>query len=236
MELTIIQAGFDAYFEEFFAKLKTLKIEALLKLMEHIKNSNPNIVFQVTLKISGINILITDNFEIVPAIQTLFKTSLKDNILRLVLGAVTFDSEVEIPTLNGFPMIVNLNNTVVSAFESNFAAKNFEKSKTKQLKIIYSLENKISFDLQLIVENYKPGFKYYLRFSSNPVIDAMITDNDGRILKARINLPPKKLTLFELTQNTRLIDSNGHLLESDKYTDNSLISDEKPRCLIFYGM
>jgi hypothetical protein len=64
----------------------------------------------------------------------------------------------------------------------------------------------------------------------------MIKDNDGRILKARINLPPKKLTLFELTQNTRLIDSNGQLLESDKYTDNSLVSDEKTLCLMFYGM
>jgi hypothetical protein len=236
MELTIIQTGFDAYFEEFFAKLKTLTIEALLKLMKHIKNSNSSVVFQITLKISGMNILITDNFEIVRDIKTLFNTILKDDTSRSALGAVIFDSEVEIPTLNGFPMIVNLNNTVVSAFESNFAAKNFEKSKTRKLRMNYSLENKISFGMRLKVGNYKQGFEYYMRFSSNPVIDTTIENNDERILKAIINLPPEKLTLFELTQNTRLIDSNGQLLESDKYTDNSLISDEKPRCLIFYGM
>jgi hypothetical protein len=100
----------------------------------------------------------------------------------------------------------------------------------------YSLENKISFGLHLIVGNYKPGFEYYMRFSSNPVINATIADNDGCVLKARINLPLEKLTLFELTQNTSLIYSNGQLPESDKYIDNSLISDEKTRCLMFYGM
>jgi hypothetical protein len=182
------------------------------------------------------NILITDNFQIVCHIKTLFKTSSKVDALRLALGAVIFDSEVEIPTLNGFPMIVNLNNKVVSAFESNFVAKNSAKLKIRKLRMNYSLENKISFGLNLIVGNYKSGFEYYMRFSSNPVIDNMIADNNGRILKARINLPLEKLTLFELTQNARLIDSNGQLLESDKYTDNSLVSDEKTLCLMFYGM
>ncbi len=216
--------------------LKYSRIEVLLKFMEHIKNSNPYVVFQITVKISGMNILITDNFQIVCHIKTLFKTSSKVDALRLALGAVIFDSEVEIPTLNGFPMIVNLNNKVVSAFESNFVAKNSAKLKIRKLRMNYSLENKISFGLNLIVGNYKSGFEYYMRFSSNPVIDNMIADNNGRILKARINLPLEKLTLFELTQNARLIDSNGQLLESDKYTDNSLVSDEKTLCLMFYGM
>jgi hypothetical protein len=233
MELTVIQTGFNTYFKECFGKLKTLTFEALLKFMEHIKNSNPNIVFQITLKISEINILITDNFEFFRDIEILFPKISKDDTLRLTLGAVVFDSEVEIPTLNGFPMILNLNNTIVSAFESNFVAKNFAKLKTRELRM--NIENKISFGLNLIVGNYKPGFEYYLRLSSNPVIDAMIAAKDG-ILKAKINLPLEKLTLFELTQNTRLIGSNGQLLESDKYTDNSLISDEKTRCLMIYGM
>jgi hypothetical protein len=236
MELTIIQTGFNTYFEEGFGKLKTLTIEALIKFMEHIKNSSPNVVFQITLKISGTNILITDNFEFFRNIKTLFHTISKDDTLRFPFGAVIFDIEVEIPTLNGFPIIVNLNNTVVSAFESNFVTKNFAKSKTRKLRMNYSLENKMSFGLHLIVGNYKPGFEYYMRFSSNLVIDAMVAYDEGRILKARINLLREKLTLFELTQNTRLIDSNGQFLENDKYTDNSLKSDEKKRCLMFYGM
>jgi hypothetical protein len=195
MELTVIQTGFNTYFKECFGKLKTLTFEALLKFMEHIKNSNPNIVFQITLKISGINVLITDNFEFFRDIEILFQKILKDNILRLTLGAVVFHSEVEIPTLNGFPMILNLNNTVVSAFESNSEAKNFAKLKTRKLRMNYSLENKISFGLNLIVGNYKPGIEYYMRFSSNPVIYAVIANDDGRILKSRINLPLEKLII-----------------------------------------
>jgi hypothetical protein len=236
LELTIRQDGFDRYFEEFFEELKTVTVGTLLKFMENIKNSNHDLVLQITLKISGINILITDNFEIVHDMKTLVKKILEDDTLGLALGAVIFDSEVEIPTLNGFPMIVHLNNTVVAAFESNFVAKYFAKSKTNKIRMNYSLENKLSFGLTLKVGNYRPGFEYYLRFSFHPFIDAMIEENVGSILKARLNLLKKKLTLFELTQNTHLIDPNGQSLESDKYTDNSLISDEKIHCFMFYGM
>jgi hypothetical protein len=230
LELTIRQDGFDRYLEQFFEELKTVTVGTLLKFMENIKNSNHDLVLQITLKISGMNILITDNSEIVHNMKTLFKKILENDSLGFALGAVIFDSEVEIPTLNGFPMIVHLNNTVVAAFESSFAAK------TKKLRMNYSLENKLSSGLTLKVGNYRPGFEYYLCFSFHPFIDALIEENVESILKARLNLRKEKLTLFELTQNTHLIDPNGQLLESDKYKDNSLISDEKIHCFKFYGM
>jgi hypothetical protein len=81
-----------------------------------------------------------------------------------------------------------------------------------------------------------PGFKYQMLFKFDPVIDAMVEPKEGRILKAKINLPKEKQTLIKLTQNTLLIDSNGLFKESNEVLDNGQESGEVlPECKTLYG-
>ncbi len=170
MGITIRQVGLDALLERGITKT----VEGFLEFFEQFKNENHNIILQISVRISGTNILYIDNMEEIHNISTLFKMILI--IFQkggLALGAVPLDSVVQIPTFNGFPMIVHLNNTMVNTFKDNFRF-NVYPTKTRKLQMNYSLQNKLSSGLNLKVGNYKPGFEYYMRFSFHPVIDALI--------------------------------------------------------------
>jgi hypothetical protein len=254
LELSIRHVGLDAHLKKVINRgiigpeISLRIAEELMEFIEHIKNPSPthNIILQISVKMSGKNILFVDTFEDIHAISTFLierikEISRKDSLDR-ALGAVLLDSAVEIPTLNGFPMIVHLNETIVDAVKAigdieAIEAKPFLKSNTRKLRIKGSLQVELSAGANIRVgREAMPGFKYQMLFKFDPVIDAMVESKDGRILKARINLPKEKQTLIKLTQKTRLIDSKGLLKESNEVSDNGQESGEVlSECKTLYG-
>jgi hypothetical protein len=255
LELSIRHVGLDAHLKKVINRgiigpeISLRIAEELMEFIEHIKNPSPthNIILQISVKMSGKNILFVDTFEDIHAISTFLierikEISRKDSLDR-ALGAVLLDSAVEIPTLNGFPMIVHLNETIVDAVKAigdieAIEAKPFLKSNTRKLRIKGSLQVELSAGANIRVgREAMPGFKYQMLFKFDPVIDAMVESKDGRILKARINLPKEKQTLIKLTQKTRLIDSKGLLKESNEVSDNGQESGEVlSECKTLYGL
>ena len=214
--------------------------EELLELLAHMKDPNHkhSVILQVSVRMSGKNILFVDTFEDIHRLGVAIKNRLKEiystENIDMARGISLLDSQVEVPSLMGFPMLVNLNETIILAIKAEQISSESGGNKLRKGRSTRSYLDELSAGLRLKVKNYRPGFEYHLRFEMSPSTDAQVERIDGRILKAKINLPAQRKSLMKLTQNTRLIDANGITKESNEIEGRSA-ADDSTHCRQLFG-
>jgi len=105
------------------------------------------------------------------------------------------NSMIQIPTITGFPLIIDLNGTLVAAIK---AYLNYD-TEMIETQLMPSLAVEISTGIHLYAANSRPGITFTSRISSTPVIDNMAEIKDNRIFNAQIRLPMEKQILFKFS-------------------------------------
>ena len=246
MEVQVRHQGLTPHFQKLISKgiggpevLMQLS-EELLNLLAHLKDPNHkhSAIIQLSVRMSGNNLLFIDTFEDIHRIVATIKERMKEmydkDTIDMARAITLLDSEVEVPTINGFPMLLHLNETIVMAMKAENSWTESGGNKLRKVRSSRALFDEMSAGLKLKVGNYRPGFEYLMRAEMTPTSDAQFEKIDGRILKAKINLPNQKKTLMRIVQNTRLIDANGVPKETNEISGRSA-NEDNTKCRQLFG-
>jgi len=245
LEVQVRQKGLDKHIQRLFSKgvggpeVLTQLTEQLMELLAKLKDPKHTheTRLQLSVRLGGKNVLFVDTFEDIHNAIAYLRDKLQaryetDNI-DLARGLVGLDSQVEVPTINGFPLLVHLNQTVVAGLKGENNVQESAGTKTRKVRSARNLVEELAAGVRLKVRNYRPGMEWSLRVEINTQTDVQSERIDGRILKLKFNLPADKRTLYKMTQNTRLIDGYGQPRVSNEVQTGD---DETIKCRQLFGL
>ncbi|CAG2104315.1 unnamed protein product [Medioppia subpectinata] len=247
-EIQIRQQGLDDQIRNIFSKGfggPEVLVQLTGQLMEALNQwKDPKhehtVRLQLSVRLGGRNVIFVDTLEdihnAIALIRNRLKEMYKTDTIDLARAVSLLDSLVEVPTLNGFPMLINLNETLVIGVKGEHSVQESAGTKTRRIRAARNYLDELSAGIRLKVRNYRPGFEYHLRLEVTPSSDVQTERIDGRILKVKFNLPAEKKTLLRLREQTRLIDGLGVPRVSNEVSNERLTSDENTRCRHLFGL
>jgi len=128
--------------------------------------------------------------------------------LDRAIALLLLDSEVTLPTINGWPLTFALNASLVAGLKLDAKMSN----QVSRVHVAPSIGAQIGASLQLHFHRTRPGIAFVSRLSSEPELAFNIdVSQDGKKFDAKLNLPREKQTLFKLETHAHVRDVNGRV-------------------------
>jgi hypothetical protein len=240
IEVNVRQLGLDSVIGEKLRRIDGNIPKIFRELLELFTDSNviqsQRIVLQMNLKIDGKTVLFLDSKDLelnFDSVLNQLKQQLEERLeIDRSFALIPFNTRIEFPTINGFPMTLRLNSSLVSGLKADL------KLNTRQLSsalieaiVLPSIAIQFEAGIDFEVKNEKKSLELISRMSSSPVLDTKAEVRDGRILNVKINLPKEKQSLVKIemkvyerdqSNGRRVRSIRGHSLKSHKWSTKAL--------------